>query len=246
MNNNNQRRKNSRNQRHGSNQRRRDDRKKRKEEERERMLEAWIPKTSLGKKVKNGEIQSLEEIFNLGKKIIEPEIVDFLVPELEEKLVDFTKTTKVRRAGRMFAFRAAVLVGDRKQFVGFGTAKDKERWPAIRKATRQAKLNLVKVRKGNGAWESATSIGGDSIPLKVSGKSSSARVELIPAPEGTGLVCGDKIKDVMKFVGIKNIWSRSTGTSSTLDFIKASINALKKTTQMKVSDQLKEKIERRK
>jgi small subunit ribosomal protein S5 len=223
-----------------------EDRKKRKEEEKEKMLENWIPKTELGKKVKNGEIQSIEEIFNLSQKILEPEIVDLLVPELEEKLVDFTKTTKVRRAGRMFSFRAAVLVGDKKQFVGFGTAKDKERWPAIRKATRQAKLNLVKIRKGNGAWESAT-FTGDSIPFKVTGKSSSSRVELIPAPEGTGLVCGDKIKDVMKFVGIKDIWSRSSGnTSSTLDFIKATINALNKTTEMKISNQIKEKIERRK
>jgi small subunit ribosomal protein S5 len=223
-----------------------EDRKKRKEEEKEKMLENWIPKTELGKKVKNGEIQSIEEIFNLSQKILEPEIVDLLVPELEEKLVDFTKTTKVRRAGRMFSFRAAVLVGDKKQFVGFGTAKDKERWPAIRKATRQAKLNLVKIRKGNGAWESAT-ITGDSIPFKVTGKSSSSRVELIPAPEGTGLVCGDKIKDVMKFVGIKDIWSKSSGnTSSTLDFIKAAINALNKTTEMKMSNQIKEKIERRK
>jgi small subunit ribosomal protein S5 len=218
--------------------------KERKEEAKKIELENWIPKTMLGKKVKNGEITSLEEVFDANKKILEPEIIDFLIPELEEKLVDFTKTTKVRRAGRMFSFRAAVLVGDRRQFVGFGTAKDRERWPAIRKATRKAKLHLTKVRKGNGSWES-TSVTGASVPFKVKGKSSSVRVELIPAPEGTGLVCGDKIKDVMKFVGIKDVWSRTYGsTSSTIDFVKAAINALSKTTKMKLSPQIEEKIKR--
>ncbi|MBN2127045.1 MAG: 30S ribosomal protein S5 [Candidatus Diapherotrites archaeon] len=228
------------------NRNKREERKNRKEEEKKQTIENWVPQTSLGKKVKNGEIETLEEIFNRGEKILEPEIVDMLVPELEEKLVDFTKTTKVRRAGRMFSFRAAVLVGDSKQFVGFGTAKDRERWPAIKKATRQAKLNLFKIRKGNGSWESTASTG-TSIPFKVNGKSSSVRVELIPAPEGTGLVCGEKIKDVMKFCGIKDIWSKSAGnTSSTLDFIKAGIDALNKTTRMKISTQLKEKMERSK
>jgi small subunit ribosomal protein S5 len=222
------------------------DKQKRQEEEKKAELNAWKPKTELGKKVKNEEITSIDEIFEKGQRILEPEIVDTLLPEMEEELIDFKKTTKVRRSGRMFAFRASVLVGDKNKYIGIGTAKDKERWPAIRKATRQAKLNLVHVRKGSGAWET-TATTGASVPFKVKGKSSSVKIELIPAPEGTGLVVGSKIRSVMKFAGIKDVWSKSFGnTGSSLDFAKAAINALANTTKMKLSQDVQNKTTREK
>ncbi len=212
-----------------------------KEAERERALAGWVPVTETGKVVRNEEITSLDEIFDKNLKILEPEIVDYLIAELEENVIDFKKTAKVRRAGRQFSFRASVLIGDKNSYVGLGTAKDKERWPAIRKATKNAKLNLVKIKKGCGSWE-CTCGTGHSVPFKVEGKSSSVRVILLPAPKGTGLVVGDNIKDVFRFVGITDVWSKTYGnTGSKLDFVKAAIDALANTTKIKTGEKRGEK-----
>ncbi len=219
----------------------REDREKRKETQKKEELAEWIPKTTLGKKVKNGDIASMNEVIESKLPLIEPQIVDYLLPDLEEKMVDFKKTTKVRRAGRQFSFRATVLVGDKNQFIGAGTGKHKEKWPAVRKATRRAKLNLIRVRKGCGSWE-CTCGTGHSIPFKVKGSCGAVKIELMPAPKGTGLVVGNKIKDVFDFVGIKDVWSRTRGATDTrLNFIRATINALSKTTSMKVSEEIRKK-----
>ncbi|MFH1586931.1 MAG: 30S ribosomal protein S5 [Candidatus Diapherotrites archaeon] len=209
--------------------------------EKEKQILGWVPITELGKKVKNGELLSMEELFEKNFVIMEPEIVDILIPDLLEKLVAFKKTSKVRRAGRMFGFRASVLVGDGNQFIGLGTASDKERWPAIRKAAKKAKLSLVKVRKGCGSWQ-CTCGTGHSVPFKTEGKSSSIRIELLPAPKGTGLVVGDHIKDVLRYVGIQDVWSKSRGsTSTTLDFVSATVDALSNTVKMRISEDIKKK-----
>lgn len=202
----------------------------------------WIPKTILGKKVKSGEIGTMKEAMESKLPLIEPQIIDYLMPDLEEKMVDFKKTTKVRRSGRQFSFRATVIIGDKNEYIGIGTGKHKEKWPAIRKATRKAKLNLVKVRKGCGSWE-CTCGTGHSIPFKVTGKEGAVKITIIPAPKGTGLVVGNNIKDVFNFVGIKDVWSRTIGATDTkLNFIRATINALSQTTSMKVSDEIKKKV----
>jgi len=215
----------------------RENREKRKPEEAE-----WIPKTILGKKVKSGEITSINEVMEGKLPLLEPQIIDFLFPDLEEKMVDFKKTTKVRRSGRQFSFRATVLIGDKNQFIGIGTGKHKEKWPAVRKATRKAKLNLIKVRKGCGSWE-CTCGTNHSIPFKVTGKKGSVKVELMPAPKGTGLVVGNNIKEVFDFVGIKDIWSKTRGATDTkLNFIRATIDALGKTTSKKMSDEIRKKV----
>ncbi len=207
--------------------------------DRETALEEWVPKTELGKKVMGGEIESIADIMKTGQKIKETEIVDKLIPELEDKLVDFTKTAKVRRAGRMFQFRASVIVGDKNKYIGLGTAKDTEKWPAINKATKKAKLNLVGIRKGCGSWECGCG-SAHSVPFKITGNSGSIEVTLLPAPRGTGLVVGDHIKEVLRFVGVQDVWSKTKGnTSTTLNFVTAAIDALSKTTKMKVSDDLK-------
>ena len=78
----------------------------------ERRVEMWVPKTITGKKVKNDEIKSLEEMFGRNYVMMEPEIFDALVANPLEKLVDFKKTTRVTRQGRNFSFRATVLVGE--------------------------------------------------------------------------------------------------------------------------------------
>jgi len=214
--------------------------------EKRNSVEDWVPKTEAGKLVKKEEIKSLDEFFSRGLRIMEPEIVDALIPEIKDKMVDFKKTTRVTRQGRNFSFRAAVLVGDGESYIGLGTAKDKEKFPAINKATRNAKLNMKKVVKGCGSWECRCKES-HSVPFNVEGKSSSVRVNLIPAPKGTGLVVGENIKDVMRFAGIKDVWSKTYGnTKSTLDFVSAAVDSLVATSRVRLSGDIQNKLEAKK
>ncbi len=215
----------------------------RREENREKAVDNWIPKTEVGKKVKKGEIESLDDLFAKGYKIMEPEIIDVLIPNLREKMVDFKKTTRVTRQGRNFSFRASVLIGDGESYIALGTAKDKEKFPAITKATRKAKLLMKKIVRGSGSWEDRTTER-HSIPYAVTGKCGSVRVKLLPAPRGTGLVVADNIKDVMKFAGIKDVWSKTFGnTGSKLEFVSAAVDALFATNKMRLSDDIARKVE---
>lgn len=217
-------------------------RRKTPEEEKEARLKEWIPKTVLGKKVLNGDIKSLKEAFELGLPIMEPEIVDYLA-DMEEAIVDVQKTTRVVRAGRKFSFRVSVLVGNKNGFVGVGTAKGKEKWPAAKKAAENAKLELVQVKRGCGSWE-CTCGTTHSIPFTVKGSNASVKVVLKPAPKGVGLVVGEKIREVMKFAGIKDIWSQTFGhTRTELNFVRAAIDALAETNKLKISDDVTKKIE---
>ncbi len=203
----------------------------------------WLPKTELGKKVKAGEITSIDEIFEKDLPLREAEIVDHLL-QLEELTVDLKKTARVVRSGRKFSMRAAVLIGNMNGYVGFGIGKDIEKWPAVRKATRNAKLNIVKIHRGCGSWE-CTCGGQHSVPFLVEGKCASVRVKLIPAPKGTGLVCGKNITDVLKFAGISDVWVKTRGSTATkVNFIAATIDALSKTSKMKSNADISKKIEK--
>ncbi|MFA4907369.1 MAG: 30S ribosomal protein S5 [archaeon] len=205
-------------------------------ERKAKEIEGWVPKTELGRKVRANEINSLDEAFDNGYRIMESQVVDSLVKDLDEKLVNFKKTAKVRRSGRMFSFRSTVIVGDRHSYIGVGIAKDKERFPSIRKATKKAKLNLIRVRKGCGSWECGCGTE-HSVPFMVEGKCGSVRVKLMPAPRGTGLVIGDNAKDVFRFVGITDVWSETKGaTDTTLNFVLAAIDALRQTTSMRLGE----------
>ncbi len=212
------------------------------EEAREKLLNNWVPKTEAGRLVKSGQIESLDGFFAKGYSIMEPEIVDFLVPDLKTKLIEFRKTSRTTRQGRSFSFRASVLVGDGSKYIGIGTAKDRERFPAINKATRNAKKAIGRVIKGCGSWECKCG-GSHSIPFKVVGRCASVTVELLPAPKGTGNVVGDKIKDVLNFVDIKDVWSKSSGnTSSALNFVTAAVRALVSTSDVRLSEDMKNKL----
>ena len=210
--------------------------------EKEEALKEWVPRTELGKLVLNGKIKSLEEILLSNKKIMEPEIVDYLEPDMQTLVVDVKKTARVVRAGRKFSFRAAVLIGNKKGIIGIGMAKDREKWPAVRKAEKNAKLNLILVKRGCGSWECGCNEE-HSVPFQVTGKCASVRVTLIPAPKGAGLVVGNKIKPVMEFAGIKDVWSKTKGNTSTaLNFVRAAIDALRKTLKVKQSPDIEIKI----
>lgn len=211
----------------------------------EKELAEWVPRTELGKAVIRNDVTGFEQIAESSLPLLEPQVIDSLLPDLQDKLVEFRKTTCVTRQGRSFSFRASVLVGDRNSHVGIGVAKDRERMPAIKKATDAAKLNLITVRKGCGSWECGCGTE-HSVPFKTEGKCASVRLVVIPAPKGTGLVCGENVKDVFRFAGISDVWCQSRGSTGTkLNFVRAAIDALKKTGKVKVSHEMKEKLEKR-
>jgi small subunit ribosomal protein S5 len=200
--------------------------------------EAWMPKTDLGQKVKSGEIEDIDYIFKIGKKIMEPEIVDCLIPDIKTRTIDVKKTTRVTRAGRNFAFRVTAIVGDGNGHIGVGTGKNIERITAQQKAILNAKLNIIPIKRGCGSWECNCSKE-HSVPYKTIGSCSSLRVELLPAPNGIGLAVSGTIKPVLEFAGIKDIWSKTRGATDTkLNFVRAVINALENISILKFTEKI--------
>ena len=186
-------------------------------------IDEWEPKTKMGKLVKEGTITDIDEIFEKGLPIMELEIVDALVPDLEEEVMDVNLVQRMHKSGRKVNFR--VIVG-----------KAKEVGPAIRKAVDNAKYNLIKVRRGCGDWGCVCGKE-HTVPFKVQGKASSVSVSLMPAPAGVGLVVGDVGKTILNLAGIKDVWSQSFGqTQTTVNFANAIFDALKTLSAVKASE----------
>ncbi|MGM5482895.1 MAG: hypothetical protein ACQESF_05510, partial [Nanobdellota archaeon] len=167
--------------------------------------DGWEPKTEIGRQVKIGELTDIDEILDQGKRIMEPEIVTALLPNLEIELLEigqskgkfgggqrrvFRQTQKKTREGNKPKFSAFAVCGDFNGYVGYGFGKTKETVPAREKAFRNCKLNLFKITRGCSSWE-CTCGKPHTIPFKVTGKCGSVEVTLIPAPKGTGL-CVEK------------------------------------------------------
>jgi len=205
--------------------------------------EAWGPITKLGMDVKTKKITKLDEILNKKRTILEPGIVDYLIPVKSDlisigqskgkfgggKRRAWKQTQRKTKEGNVPTFAAMAVIGDEKGHVGIGLGRAKETLPARAKAVRKAKLNVIKVTRGCGSFDCADKEE-HSIPFKVEGKSGSVRVTLLPAPQGTGLVIGDQGKKILKMAGIKDVYSRTAGkTRTTGNFAKAIIDALKKT-----------------
>lgn len=207
----------------------------------------WIPRTELGKLVANGSI-TLDEIFKQGKKIKEPQIVDKLIPNMQTEIIFIggspgkgggikrtptRRTARMHRSGRRYKVSAAVIVGNGDGYIGVGLAHAVEHRVAIEKATADAKLNMLPVKRGCGSWECNCG-GNHTIPFEVSGRSGSVRVSLLPAPKGIGLCVNDEAKKIMRLAGIKDVWTRCYGESrSRLNYLYAVINAFKLTNKMK-------------
>jgi len=190
----------------------------------------WVPRTFVGRLVREGKIRSISEIFERNLPILEPEIVDYLMgPELKVETVDVSLVQKMTDAGRINRFRVVVVIGNEDGFVGVGQGKARQVRIAIDKAIRNAKLNLIPVRRGCGSWECLCELS-HSVPFIVRGKSGSVEVVLKPAPRGTGLVVGDAAKVVLRLAGIQDVWSYTKGdTRTTINFVKATYNALRET-----------------
>jgi len=138
--------------------------------------------------------------------------------------------------GNVVTFSAMAVVGDKKGHIGIGSGKSKETLPARAKAVRQAKLNLIKIEIGYESPEEKK-LGADphTVPFIVQGKCGSVRIKLIPAARGTGLVVGNEVKKILRLAGIKDVYGVSSGqTRTTFNVAKACLDALRKTTEMKL------------
>ncbi len=190
-------------------------------------MEAWEPKTQVGKMVKEGTITDIDYIIDNGLPILEPEIVDALLPDISEQVLDVSLVQRMHKSGRRARFRATVVVGNKNGYVGVGMGKSKEVGPAIRKAIAQAKLSIIRIKTGCGSWECGCGTP-HSIPYAVKGSCGSVKVNLLPAPRGVGLVAGDVAKAVLGLAGIRDVWSKTFGdTRTTYNFAMATFDALK-------------------
>ena len=195
-------------------------------------LEQWVPRTQLGKMVKEGQVTSIYDIFREGYKVREVEIIDFLVPDLKDEVIDVALVQKQTDAGENSRFRAVVAVGNGSGLIGVGVGKAKRVRNAIEKGIRIAKLNLYPVKRGCGSWECGCGTT-HSVPFKVIGKAGSVTVTLLPAPQGLGQVIGDHAKVILTLAGIKDCWSKTTGTTTTTtSFAYATFEALKETAKI--------------
>lgn len=215
----------------------------------ETNLESWEPKTELGKKVKAGEISNIDEILDSGYKILEPEIVDKLISGLASDLLEvgqskgkfgggkgsiWKQTQKKTCEGNKISFLAFAVVGNRDGYVGVGYGSAKETVPAREKAMRDAKLNIIKIKRACGSW-ACDCKQPHSIPFRVQGKSGSVIFTMIPAPKGTNLKVEKKCAKILQLAGLKDVYSKVRGQSNTkLNLFKACFSALKRLSVIKV------------
>ncbi|WP_082864291.1 30S ribosomal protein S5 [Polaribacter atrinae] len=135
--------------------------------------------------------------------------------DLVDRLVGVQRVTKVTKGGRAFGFSAIVVVGDSNGVVGHGLGKSKDVASAIAKAIEDAKKNLVRIPILNG-----------TLPHEQKGKFGGAKVFLKPASHGTGVISGGSVRHVLEAVGIKDVLSKSQGSSNPHNVVKATFNAL--------------------
>jgi small subunit ribosomal protein S5 len=187
--------------------------------------EAWKPRTVMGAKVKNGEITTLEELLDIGKPVLEPEIIDVLLADMESETLLVKTTQRVTDSGKRMKFRVVTVVGDRKGHVGLGVGKSDELKPAIDYAVRNAKKHMISIKTGCGSWECKCSAK-HSVPRKSVGKEGSTLVTLKPAPRGVGLAGNDVVRKVLGIAGVKDVWSSMQGGKNIYNMASATMKAL--------------------
>ena len=195
----------------------------------QKVEEVWIPKTSIGKRVVAGEINSMEEILSQGLRIQEAGIVKKLLPDLKTEVIDVGIIQKMTANGQSTRFKALVAAGNENGWLGIGMGKSKQMRIAIEKANNAAYLSVSPVKLGCGSWECRCDQN-HSVPFKVKGKGGSVTIEILPAPRGLGLVAGRKIKNLLKMAGLKDAWTTAKGSTSTMNSTsKAVLECLRQT-----------------
>jgi len=176
----------------------------------------WIPQTNLGKKVAAGEINSMEEILSNGLRIQEAGIVKKLLPDLKTEVIDVGIIQKMTPNGQSTRFKALVAAGNENGWLGIGMGKSKQMRIAIEKANNASYLNVSPVKLGCGSWECRCDQK-HSVPFKVRGRGGSVTIEILPAPRGLGLVAGEKIRNLLRLAGIKDVWTTAKGSTATMN-----------------------------
>ena len=200
------------------------------------MNDEWTPKTRLGQMIHSGEITTMHEALKTGLPLREPEIVDLLLPDLEDEVLDVNMVQRMTDSGRRVKFSITVVVGNKNGYVGLGQFKGKEVGPSIRKAINNAKLNIIEIKRGCGSWECGCGTH-HTIPFQVYGKASSVEVTLKPAPRGVGLAVGDVAKHIMRLAGYEDVWGFARGqTRTTVNYAKAVFNALEQMQTIRVRE----------
>jgi len=208
------------------------------EDEEKFNVEAWKPKTKMGELVKSGQIKSIEQIFESGKPIKEVEIVDALLPNLEERVLEVASVQRMTKNSRKQKYRATVIIGDKNGHIGIGVGKDVEVKPAISSAVKDAKKKIISVPFGCGSWECNCGLP-HSLPIIVKGRCGTAEIILKPAPRGVGIVAGKTAKQVLELTGVKDLWSFSRGrTRDIYNMALATYRALKSLSEVKSPNKL--------
>ena len=196
---------------------------------REPVVIPWVPKTILGKKVESGEISTMEEIYEKGFRIQEAGIIKKLLPDLKTEVIDVGLIQKMTPNGQSTRFKALVAAGNENGWLGIGLGKSKQMRIAIEKANNAAFLNVSPVKLGCGSWECRCEQK-HSVPFKVKGKGGSVTIEILPGPRGLGLVAGGKIRNLLRLAGLKDAWTYTKGSTTTMNSTsKALLQCLRQT-----------------
>ncbi len=150
--------------------------------------------------------------------------------EFDEKVLYINRCSKVVKGGRKFSFSALILIGDGDGRIGLGFAKANEVADAIRKGTEAARKNVLKFQMEDG-----------TIPHEITMNWDGARILLKPAPEGTGVVAGSKMRSVLEMGGLKNIVAKSLGSNNPLNIVRATFKALENLRNRKESLEIRGK-----
>lgn len=149
-------------------------------------------------------------------------------PEFEEVVVKVNRTAKVVKGGRRFSFSALVVVGDRKGCVGCGFGKANDVPSTVAKGVKDAFKNLNNVSLLDG-----------TIPHEVIGRFGAARVVLLPASPGTGVIAGAAVRAVVELAGVRNILTKSLGSNNPINLVKATIQGLKQIKNLEEIEELR-------
>ena len=180
-----------------------------------RSFADWAPKTKLGKLVLKGDITTFDDAVATGFPVREPEIVDILLPELEDEVLDVNMVQRMTDSGRRVNFAITCVVG---------------------------KINMIRIKRGCGSWECGC-YRSHSLPFKALGHSGSVEVTMKPAPQGVGLAVGDVAKSVLRLAGITDAWGFTKGhTKTTVNYALATFHALRQTALLKVRSEQAERL----